>query len=301
MRSTTQEQIGERILPQAAENRAARPSATIEHDIPAPADSLRELDSIFCAHTVDLRRVSDAVRARPDLEALVLRLTASLALSPELPIATVEEAAVVLGRDRLRVLVHTWALLREVREKPRLIDHARLGSAQATGGKTGSAGSVPRWTPETLYLSTFLCWFGLQGRMFPDSYGNIRANFEHLNATAEELIRGRRPFSSSSISTIAEYVAGLLDRSISSGSAPLRKRLFELAAVAAGDREVDRERTCCSTLNNAGQLSGHLSGLAEILERDFLALVPYLETATAKPRQKAAVAGGHRSFWGKAG
>ena len=56
------------------------------------------------------KRVSEAVRVRPDLEALVLRLADSLELPPNVPIATVEEAALVLGRDRLRVLLHTWAL-----------------------------------------------------------------------------------------------------------------------------------------------------------------------------------------------
>jgi hypothetical protein len=300
---TTQDQPTESIRPQETTNRAAQHSTPVENDVPAPSGELAELDSLFCAHTLDLRRVGDAVRVRPGLEALVLRLTDSLALSSDPPFATVEEAAVVLGRDRLRVLVHTWALLESAREKRPSIDREKLSNAQRTGGDDGAGDSVPRWTPETLYLSTFLHWFGLQGRVFPDAYANVRADFELVNATAEDLIPAQRRFPGSSFSAIAEYFSGLFERSLSSNSAAFQQRLFELAA-AARDCEGNREGTSRPGDDYARQisrkLSGHLSSLAEILERDFVALLPYLEAAVAKPRQKAAAAGGARSFRGKA-
>jgi HD-like signal output (HDOD) protein len=110
MPSTTQEQAEGSTLPQFEGNRATQLPTPVGHDSPASPKTLSELDSLFCAQPVDLKQVSEAVRARPDLEALVLRLTDSLELSPDVPIATVEEAAVVLGRDRLRVLLHTWVL-----------------------------------------------------------------------------------------------------------------------------------------------------------------------------------------------
>jgi HD-like signal output (HDOD) protein len=110
MSSTKEYASGKCVFPHNAENLVRRAYAIAGEDLPSSSGILGELDSLFCAQPVDLKRVSEAVRARPDLEALVLRLTDSLELSPDVPIATVEEAAVVLGRDRLRVLLHTWAL-----------------------------------------------------------------------------------------------------------------------------------------------------------------------------------------------
>ena len=70
------------------------------------ADLTRLLD----ADAVDLRDVGDAIRVHPELEATVLKLCEFLALLPGIPVATVEEAAIVLGKDRLRVVVHAWSV-----------------------------------------------------------------------------------------------------------------------------------------------------------------------------------------------
>jgi hypothetical protein len=74
------------------------------------AELTEELENLLAASPVDLKRVGDAVRARPDFAALVLRLAISLALSEDIPPATIEEAVVVLGTIRMRVLLHLWAL-----------------------------------------------------------------------------------------------------------------------------------------------------------------------------------------------
>lgn len=69
-----------------------------------------DLNRLLDADAVDLRDVGDAVRIHPELEALILKLCDFLALSPGVPVASVEEAAIVLGKDRLRIVVHAWSV-----------------------------------------------------------------------------------------------------------------------------------------------------------------------------------------------
>jgi hypothetical protein len=71
-----------------------------------------DLIKLLAADAVDLREVGDAIRAHPELESLVLRLCDLLALSPGVPVSSVEEASIVLGKDRLRIVVHVWSLNR---------------------------------------------------------------------------------------------------------------------------------------------------------------------------------------------
>ena len=61
------------------------------------------------ADAVDLRNVGDAIRVHPELESLVLELCNLLVLAPEDPASSVEEAAIVLGKERLRTVVHVWS------------------------------------------------------------------------------------------------------------------------------------------------------------------------------------------------
>jgi hypothetical protein len=68
------------------------------------SDLIRLLD----ADAVDLRDVGDAIRVHPELESLVLKLCDFLALSPGVPVSSVEEAAIVLGKDRLRIVLRAW-------------------------------------------------------------------------------------------------------------------------------------------------------------------------------------------------
>jgi len=71
-----------------------------------------DLIRLLAADAVDLREVGDAIRVHPELESLVLQLCDFLVLSPGVPVSSVEEAAIVLGKDRLRIVVHAWSLNR---------------------------------------------------------------------------------------------------------------------------------------------------------------------------------------------
>src|ERR1700723_3829723 len=67
------------------------------------------LGSLLDDGAMDLAQISDAIRACPDFERLGLRRSNSLNLSFEPRIVNVEEAAVILGKDRLKVLLETWS------------------------------------------------------------------------------------------------------------------------------------------------------------------------------------------------
>jgi hypothetical protein len=69
-----------------------------------------DLTRLLDAGTVDLRGVGDAIRVHPELESLVLKLCELLVLSPGVAVASAEEAAIVLGTDRLRTVVHAWSV-----------------------------------------------------------------------------------------------------------------------------------------------------------------------------------------------
>lgn len=82
------------------------------HD-PAAPDPAALLTTLLNAAPVDLCRVSEEMRAHPDLQALVMRLACYLSFSPDTVGTTIEESVVVVGTDRLRVLVYLWSLLRQ--------------------------------------------------------------------------------------------------------------------------------------------------------------------------------------------
>ena len=114
-------------------------SSVVVADNPSPeSDSLTKLVDLLGADTVELRRVCDEVRAHPGLEALIIQLSSSLSFSAGSAPATIEEAAIQLGVDRLRVIFRAWSSLIGA-----TVNQARMRNAD-------------QWTPETLYLTTFL-------------------------------------------------------------------------------------------------------------------------------------------------
>jgi hypothetical protein len=109
---------------------------------PSEPPPVRRINRLLDAEIVDLSRVAREIRSHPDLESLVLRMAASLALSAAESLLTLEEAVFVLGSDRLRVLLYTWSLLQ--RKLPQIHPSAAAS-----------------WTPEALYLASFLRYLGL--------------------------------------------------------------------------------------------------------------------------------------------
>jgi hypothetical protein len=101
----------------------------------AAADLRRLLD----ADAVDLRSVGDAIRIHPELESLILKLCDLLVLTSEDPASSVEEAAIVLGKERLRIVVQAWSANRWT-DKDRI--EPQTENLQATPSSQ-SSGAVP--------------------------------------------------------------------------------------------------------------------------------------------------------------
>ncbi len=110
---------------------------------PEPPLPVQRIMRLLESESIDLTRISEEIRAHPDLESLVLRMAVSLSLSPVDSYRNLDEAVVVLGADRLRVLLYTWSLLE--RKTLQVRPSAAPGS----------------WSPEALYLASFLRYLGL--------------------------------------------------------------------------------------------------------------------------------------------
>jgi hypothetical protein len=119
------------------------------------------LTHLLNAAPVDLALISEEIRSQPKLDALVLRLTASLLLSPESLVTTLEEAAVVLGTDRLRVIAYMWSIRSEECCRSNFDAPSQTNAGVSDVNDSKSLCCSPGPTPETLYLASFLQWLGL--------------------------------------------------------------------------------------------------------------------------------------------
>jgi hypothetical protein len=107
-------------LPQSAvatQERRSSPAFSISDSsssVPASdssfaSESRARLVALLSADVVELRSVCDEIRSLPQLETLIVRLTApSIPVASSVP-ATLEQAIVLLGTDHLRALVRAWS------------------------------------------------------------------------------------------------------------------------------------------------------------------------------------------------
>jgi HDOD domain len=126
-------------------------------EIPGP---VARVTSLLDAAPVDLAHISDEIRSHPELEALALRMTASRFLLPENSDPEIEDAVVVLGTDRLRVLVYIWST--RIRNQG-TANPTASGRRISIGGSLNPTGAfiATESCVETLYLECFLQWLGL--------------------------------------------------------------------------------------------------------------------------------------------
>lgn len=140
---------------------------------PEPPETVKRLNRLLDGGAVETAGLAQEIRSHHELESLVLRITKSLALWPPDSAERLEEAIVRLGSDRLRVLLYTWSL---------------LAKKAAQGPPPGSS---PNWSPEALYLASFLRYLGLDSpdaailhsEMFYFALDPQRAEFAHLRDT----------------------------------------------------------------------------------------------------------------------
>ncbi len=151
--------------PERGATSVLQPHADSGHGYPSmPADeaAVSKLNTLLEADPVNLAEVGDAIRAYPALESLILQLCESLALTFGVPVCSAEEAAIVLGKDRLRILVRAWPTM-QLRERAEGRNCAGDGSGARNDWRSSDAGSArrvrpqtPEITPEVLYLANFL-------------------------------------------------------------------------------------------------------------------------------------------------
>lgn len=132
-----------------------------------------QIATLLDSDAVDLSGISDAIRAQPELKHLVLAMTESLALAPGLVPGNVEEAAVVLGKNRLRVLVEAWSSIRDRGDigfgngcaefGSRLSNKQSMVVSPDAAEKSRELPQGVEVEPEVLYLSSFFHWLGLDG------------------------------------------------------------------------------------------------------------------------------------------
>jgi hypothetical protein len=118
--------------------------------IGASHEATARLTRLLIAAPIDLAGISDEIRRHPDLEAIILRLGVALLLSPDEPLSTVEEAVVVLGTSRLRILIDLWSSTGAI---------ANAASSPLNAAAAPTSASVAL-TPKMRYLTNFLRCLG---------------------------------------------------------------------------------------------------------------------------------------------
>lgn len=139
----------------------AKPARTAR--IQNPSGS-RLLTDFLGATPLDLARIAEHIRSHAEIAELMTRLAGSLLLSGDSSI-TIENAAVMLGTDRLRVVACMWSIIEKYDEEGRAQKTADLTS-RAAGHREASCILGTNWTAQSLYLASFLRWLGLDS---PDS------------------------------------------------------------------------------------------------------------------------------------
>ncbi|MGH9559868.1 MAG: HDOD domain-containing protein, partial [Terracidiphilus sp.] len=135
----------------------------------AAPDHAMRLAELLAEDPVDLARVSDEIRSQPELAAAVKRIAASLQLLPAGLVTSVEEAVIVLGTERLRVLLHAWptcekAEQRTTRDGAKAVARGAAGpSLPANEAKdaVALAAAAAARMPELLYLAGLVRLLGI--------------------------------------------------------------------------------------------------------------------------------------------
>src|SRR6202050_5021717 len=81
------------------------PPSILDGLTPSARATALQFERLLGTAPADLGRISDEIRSHPSLETLVTSFLGSVALSAEERVGSIEEATIVPGTDRLRVLV----------------------------------------------------------------------------------------------------------------------------------------------------------------------------------------------------
>src|ERR1700690_401694 len=93
------------------EKRKNRLTGMLSKGLPTLPSYLLDLNALLSSPAVDLKKVGKVIRTDPSLTAQVLRLCNSALFGLRRRVLSIEQAAVLLGRGRLRTLVLTCAVM----------------------------------------------------------------------------------------------------------------------------------------------------------------------------------------------
>jgi len=191
--------------PKPGNGAAARSPERSARDI---ENTVHRLNRLLDAALSDFAKVAAEIRTRPDLEVLIMRIALSLQLAPEDPAYTLSGALVVLGAHRVRVLIYMWSMrsqhlnaLQFAREGER---RSSAKSAERRPARSDPAG----WTPEMMYLASFLRWLGLN--VSPLRRGADPPPCSSLNLSKEEFADLREMMMRDFLALIPKFDPSLL-------------------------------------------------------------------------------------------
>jgi putative nucleotidyltransferase with HDIG domain len=92
-------------------HRKTRLMSILTEGLPTLPSYVLELNTLLSSSSVDLKRVGKVIRNDPSLSAQVLRLCNSALFSLRRRVLSIEEAAILMGSERLRTLVLTCSIM----------------------------------------------------------------------------------------------------------------------------------------------------------------------------------------------
>jgi putative nucleotidyltransferase with HDIG domain len=93
------------------QRRKARLMSFLTEGLPTLPSYVFELNTLLSSSSVDLKRVAKVIRNDPSMSAQVIRLCNSALFSLRRRVLSIEEAAVLMGSERLRTLVLTCSVM----------------------------------------------------------------------------------------------------------------------------------------------------------------------------------------------
>jgi len=135
---------------------------------PRLSGAAARLADLLAEDPVDLARVSDEIRAQPALADVIQRVAVMLQVAPGASVGSVEEAAVLLGIDRLRVLLEAFPAI--VKLHTGILASGSAGgeapsvaNGQPISGRVDTDDPAAGEIPESVYLASFARLLGFHG------------------------------------------------------------------------------------------------------------------------------------------
>lgn len=104
-------QSGSAFALEEQERRKKRLMTILSHGLPTLPNYVLDLNALLSSPSVDLKKVAKVLRTDPSLSAQVLRLCNSALFGLRRRVLSIEQAAILLGTERLRTLVLTCSLM----------------------------------------------------------------------------------------------------------------------------------------------------------------------------------------------